>query len=132
VTGLPTAGAHPLSWETIMTHWFVALDGDDGNSGLGPGEAFRHVAHGVEQLEAVFRHNWVHNINDDGVFVGRTATNLRITGNVFEKCLTVLSLASTSRSGPIFLHRNLIDLRGATAGRRPVTDRTPSRRTNGR
>jgi hypothetical protein len=35
-----------------MTHWFVALDGDDGNSGLSPGEAFRHVAHGVEKLEA--------------------------------------------------------------------------------
>ena len=70
----------------------------------------------------VFRHNWVHNINDDGVFVGRTATNLRITGNVFEKCLTVVSLASTSKSGPIFLHRNLIDLRVATAGRRPLTN----------
>ncbi len=35
-----------------MTHWFVALDGVDGNSGLSQGEAFRHVARGVEQLEA--------------------------------------------------------------------------------
>jgi hypothetical protein len=55
--------------------------------------------------DTVFRHNWVHNINDDGVFVGRIATNLRITGNVFEKCLMVVSLASKSTSGPIFLHR---------------------------
>ena len=72
--------------------------------------------------DTVFRHNWVHNINDDAIFVGRTATNLRITGNVFEKCLMVVSLASTSVSGPVFLHRNLIDLRVPTAGRRPIPD----------
>ena len=72
--------------------------------------------------DTVFRHNWVHNINDDGIFVGRTAMNLRITGNVFEKCLMVLSLASTSRSGPVVLHRNLVDLRVPTAGRRPLPD----------
>jgi hypothetical protein len=72
--------------------------------------------------DTVFRHNWVHNINDDAVFVGDAATNLRITGNVFEKCLTVLSLASKSTAGPVYLHRNLIDLRVPTAGRRPRTD----------
>jgi hypothetical protein len=72
--------------------------------------------------DTVFRHNWVRNFNDDAIFVGNAATNLRITGNVIEKCLTVLSLASKSTAGPVFLHRNLIDLRVATAGRRPLTD----------
>jgi hypothetical protein len=72
--------------------------------------------------DTVFRRNWVHNLNDDGIFVGKTATNLRITGNVFEKCLMVLSLASKSAAGPVFLHRNLVDLREATAGRRPLID----------
>jgi Right handed beta helix region len=70
----------------------------------------------------VFRHNWVRNFNDDAIFVGKAATNLRITSNVIEKCLTVLSLASKSSAGPVFLHRNLIDLRAATVGRRPLTD----------
>lgn len=72
--------------------------------------------------DTVFRHNWVHNINDDAVYVGDTATNLRVTGNVFERCLTVLSMASKSTAGPVYLHRNLIDLRAATVGRRPRTD----------
>jgi hypothetical protein len=35
----------------IVTHWFVALDGDDNNSGLDPGNAFRHIAHGVNKLD---------------------------------------------------------------------------------
>ena len=38
-------------WEMIVTHWFVALDGDDSNSGLDSGNAFRHVAHGVNRLD---------------------------------------------------------------------------------
>ena len=69
--------------------------------------------------DSVFRRNWVHNVNDDAIYVGDAATNLRISGNVFEKTLTVLSLASKSTAGPVYLHRNLIDLRRPTAGRRP-------------
>jgi hypothetical protein len=72
--------------------------------------------------DTVFRHNWVHNINDDGVFVGRTAANLLITRNVFEKCLWAVSLASAATAGPVVVHRNLIDLRVATAGRRPRSE----------
>ncbi len=70
---------------------------------------------------SVFRRNWVHNINDDGVFVGNAATELLISGNVFEQCLKVLSLASKSTAGPVVLHRNLVDLRKQTAKRRPLT-----------
>ena len=69
-----------------------------------------------------FRRNWVHNINDDGVFVGEAAPNLRISGNVFEKCLMALSVATGSAVGTVYLHRNLIDLRRPTAGRRPAPD----------
>jgi hypothetical protein len=70
----------------------------------------------------VFRRNWIHNINDDGIFVGKAALNLRISGNVFEKCLMALSVATDSAVGTIYLHRNLIDLRQPTAGRRPAPD----------
>jgi hypothetical protein len=71
--------------------------------------------------DTIFRRNLVTNLNDDAIFVGADATNLRITGNVFEKCLTTLSLAADSTEGPVFLHRNLIDLREPTLGRRPLT-----------
>jgi hypothetical protein len=72
--------------------------------------------------DVVFRRNWVHNINDDGIFVGKTAINLRISGNVFEKCLMALSVATDSATGNVYLHRNLIDLRQPTAGNRPAPD----------
>ena len=34
-----------------MTVWFVARDGADGNSGLDRDSAFRHVGHGISQLD---------------------------------------------------------------------------------
>lgn len=69
-----------------------------------------------------FRRNWVHNINDDGIFVGEAAPDLRISGNVFAKCLFALSVATDSAVGTVYLHRNLIDLRSPTVGRRPAPD----------
>lgn len=81
------------------------------------------IAHGHDVQpngpKCVFRANWVHDINDDAVFVGKTAVGLRITRNVFKQCLTVLSLASKSTAGPVHVHRNLVDLRQATHYRRP-------------
>jgi hypothetical protein len=72
--------------------------------------------------DSVFRSNWVANLNDDGLFIGETAQRLVITGNVFERCLFVLSVASEDpNSGPLYVHRNLVDLRRPTLGRRPPT-----------
>ncbi|CUR58443.1 hypothetical protein NOCA1140105 [metagenome] len=72
--------------------------------------------------DVVFTRNWIHNINDDAVFVGDVATNLRISRNVFQKCLMAISVAGGSAIKSVFVHRNLIDLRSATVGRRPVPD----------
>ncbi|WP_374456925.1 right-handed parallel beta-helix repeat-containing protein [Nocardioides sp.] len=72
--------------------------------------------------DVVFSRNWVRNINDDALFVGDVATNLRISRNVFQKCLMVVSVAGGSAIGSVFVHRNLVDLRSPTAGRRPVPD----------
>ncbi len=76
--------------------------------------------------DSVFRGNWVANLNDDGVFVGKTAERLTITGNVFERCLHVVSMASQSSTnpGPVYVHRNLVDLRRPTLGRRPKPGQT--------
>jgi hypothetical protein len=76
--------------------------------------------------DTLFRSNWVANLNDDGVFVGDTAERLTITGNVFERCLHVLSMASqgSTNPGPVFVHRNLVDLRRPTLGRRPHPGQT--------
>jgi hypothetical protein len=35
-----------------VTNWFVAVGGDDTNSGLSSTDAFQHVAQGVSQLQA--------------------------------------------------------------------------------
>lgn len=34
-----------------MTHWYVALDGDDGNSGQSQDSPLRHVGHAIGKLE---------------------------------------------------------------------------------
>lgn len=96
---------HPLSSRTTVEHCEL-VNGHDSQLN-GP--------------DSVFRSNWVANLNDDGIFVGETATGLLITGNVFERCLSVLSLASEKPNpGPVYVHRNLIDLRRPTCGRRPL------------
>ncbi|MCW2762989.1 MAG: hypothetical protein JWR85_3190 [Marmoricola sp.] len=70
--------------------------------------------------DVVFSNNWLRNINDDAIFVGDLATNLRISRNVFQKCLMAISVAGGSAIGSVFVYRNLIDLRSPTVGRRPV------------
>jgi hypothetical protein len=69
--------------------------------------------------DLTFTRNWLNNINDDGVFVGKTIDKLIITTNVFEQCLTALSVATNSDVGIVYFHRNLVDLRQPTIGRRP-------------
>ena len=69
-----------------------------------------------------FTRNWIHNLNDDAIYVGKVSVNMRIIGNVFEQCLMAVSTESKSL-GEVFVHRKLIDLRLPTRGRRPHPDR---------
>jgi hypothetical protein len=68
------------------------------------------TAHGtwIEQCEFVnghdlllngagvtFTKNWIRNLNDDGIFIGEIATNMRIVGNVIEQCLMAVTILPT-------------------------------------
>jgi hypothetical protein len=68
-----------------------------------------------------FHHNWVHNLNDDGIALSGDAetTNARIFCNVMTQCLTALSFASEKTLGPVYVFGNLIDIRQPTLGIRP-------------
>jgi hypothetical protein len=70
-----------------------------------------------------FHHNWVHNLNDDGIALSGTAetSNAKIFCNVMTQCLTALSFASTKTLGPVYLYGNLIDIRRPTLGVRRKT-----------
>ena len=72
----------------------------------------------------VFHHNWVHNLNDDGIALSGEAetTNAKIFCNVMTQCLTALSFASEKTLGPVYLYGNLIDIRRPTLGIRPKQD----------
>jgi hypothetical protein len=72
--------------------------------------------------DVTFTRNWTRNLNDDAIYVGKVSINMRIIGNVFEQCLMAISTESKSL-GEVFVHRNLIDLRLPTRGRRPHPDR---------
>ena len=85
---------------------------------------------------SVFHHNWVHNINDDGlIMTGAGADNIDLEGNpvepedegtfnarvylnVISQCLTAMSFAG-GQVGQIYIYRNLFDLRARTLGIRP-------------
>ena len=69
-----------------------------------------------------FTRNWTRNLNDDAIYVGKVSINMRIIGNVLEQCLMAISTESKS-VGEVFVHRNLIDMRLPTRGRRPHPDR---------
>lgn len=66
-----------------------------------------------------FTRNWVSNLNDDALFIGRVAERVHIHENVFQRSLTLLSVDPESDRGHVYFYRNLVDLRSATAGRRP-------------
>jgi hypothetical protein len=67
-----------------------------------------------------FHHNWVHNLNDEALFIDPVGTSdLRIFQNVVTQCLSAISFAGDKVGGPTYIYRNLIDLRRPTAGRRP-------------
>lgn len=67
-----------------------------------------------------FHHNWVHNIDDDGlgVTIVNGTQNAWIYQNVVTQCLTALSFAGGT-VGHVYVFRNLIDVRVATLGSRP-------------
>jgi hypothetical protein len=72
-----------------------------------------------------FHHNWVHNLNDDGIAVSAEADteNAKIYCNVVTQCLTALSFASPA-VGQVYLYGNLIDIRRPTLGKRPTGEDT--------
>jgi hypothetical protein len=73
-----------------------------------------------------FHHNWVHNLNDDGIAVSAHAetNNAKIYCNVMTQCLTALSFAA-NEVGPVHIYGNLFDLREPTLGRRPTGGAVP-------
>jgi hypothetical protein len=48
--------------------------------------------------DLTFSRNYLRNLNDDSMFVGEVATNMRIERNVFEQCLMGLSNSAAARS----------------------------------
>jgi hypothetical protein len=80
-----------------------------------------------------FHHNWVHNINDDALYMGSdalymgsdetvTTDDARIYRNVITQCLSALSFAAKDPLGHVRIFRNLFDLRQPTLGIRPRHD----------
>ena len=66
-----------------------------------------------------FHHNWVHNINDDALFMGGEDADTEdawIYRNVITQVLTVFSFASETPLGQMRIFRNLIDIREPTLG----------------
>lgn len=67
-----------------------------------------------------FRHNWIHNLNDEAIFFDAAENSHGLVHeNVITQCLSAISFAGEKVSGPWFIYRNLIDLRSPTAGKRP-------------
>lgn len=67
-----------------------------------------------------FHHNWIDNLNDDSLLIDAIETHdLRVFQNVFTRCLSAISVAGSTVSGPSYIYRNLFDLRQPTAGTRP-------------
>ena len=69
---------------------------------------------------STFHHNWVHNINDDGLILTGTegTKNAKVYRNAITQCLTAMSFAG-GQVGQIYIFRNLFDLRKPTLGIRP-------------
>jgi hypothetical protein len=86
-----------------------------------------HSAHDVYLYgdNLSFHHNWVNNLNDEGLFVDAVNAdstkpfNMKIYQNVIVKTLSAISFAGAHEEGHWTIYRNLIDLRRPTAGFRP-------------
>lgn len=69
-----------------------------------------------------YHHNWIHNINDDALFMGGSDAHTEdawIYRNVITQVLTTFSFAADAPQKQVRLFRNLIDLRRPTLGIRP-------------
>jgi hypothetical protein len=77
--------------------------------------------------EMKFHHNWVHNLNDDGIAMSALAEtkNAQIYSNVMTQCLTALSFAGGEKVGPVHIYGNLFDIREPTLGKRPTGEGAP-------
>jgi hypothetical protein len=82
-----------------------------------------HNAHDIYLIgnNLSFHHNWINNLNDEGPAVDYypKAFNMQIYQNVILKTLSAISFAGAHEEGQWYIYRNLIDLRGPTAGYRP-------------
>jgi hypothetical protein len=81
-----------------------------------------HDAHDLylSGREIDFHHNWLHNLNDEGLFLdAQPSANVRIHENVILKTLSPISFAGGHVAGPFYIYRNLVDVRAPTAGYRP-------------
>ncbi len=69
-----------------------------------------------------FSRNYINNLNDDALFISeKTGTKAKIYQNVFTRCLYCVSIAEKAATDatPVYIYRNLFDLREPTAGYRP-------------
>ncbi|MGH8932033.1 MAG: right-handed parallel beta-helix repeat-containing protein [Egibacteraceae bacterium] len=79
----------------------------------------------LEGQDVDFHHNWINNLQDDGLALGfdeRTSgpvTVTKIHENVITKTLTGFSFSSRNQTTQWHIYRNLIDQRGPTRGFRP-------------
>jgi hypothetical protein len=70
--------------------------------------------------DAVFHHNWINNLNDEGLFLDSAdSVNTRVYQNVILRTLSPISFAGGQDGGHQYIYRNLIDVRAPTAGIRP-------------
>jgi hypothetical protein len=75
--------------------------------------------------ELEFHHNWIHNLNDEGMFLDSglpgqpQSYGMKIYQNVITKTQSAISFAGNNDNGHWYVFRNLVDLRTPTAGFRP-------------
>lgn len=74
----------------------------------------------LEGQDVVFHHNWIDNLNDEGLFLDSSdSPNMRIHQNVILRTLSPIGFAGGKDGGHQYIYRNLIDVREPTAGYRP-------------
>lgn len=67
-----------------------------------------------------FHHSWIANFNGRGMVLDAgLAKQIKIYQNVFSGMRSAFTIASAQVAGSCYIYRNLIDLRGSTAGCRP-------------
>jgi hypothetical protein len=105
----------------------LLLFGNPTNTGTRIHHCEFHDAHDVylHGADLEFHHNWIHNINDEGLFLDDgtpqqpQSYDMKIFQNVITKTQSAISFAGNNSKGHWYIYRNLVDLRAPTAGFRP-------------